>query len=172
MSLKYAVLGLLAESPKYGYEIKRRFEGALGNAWSLSYGQLYPALHDLSALGWVTKKSEPGKKAAEKNIYSMTDKGKKKLEEWLLKPVRTIYKVKDELTLRLMFFGKLSPEAVREYLAAHQKRTILQKESFQLTLETLKDGMDCYLQAIIEKGIIHLEAENQWLQDVIDKISP
>ena len=31
MSLKFALLGLLSEQPKYGYEIKRRFDGALGN---------------------------------------------------------------------------------------------------------------------------------------------
>jgi PadR family transcriptional regulator AphA len=64
MSLKYALLGLLAERPKYGYEIKRGFEGALGNVWSMSYGQLYPTLRRLSELNWVTKKTEPGKKAA------------------------------------------------------------------------------------------------------------
>ena len=51
MSLKFALLGLLAESPKYGYEIKRRFEGALGNVWSVSYGQLYPTLRRLAELG-------------------------------------------------------------------------------------------------------------------------
>ena len=62
---KTTLLGLLAESPKYGYEIKRQFEGALGNVWSVSYGQLYPTLRRLSELGWVTKKTEPGKKAAE-----------------------------------------------------------------------------------------------------------
>ena len=109
MSLKYALLGLLAESPKYGYELKRRFEGALGNVWSVSYGQLYPTLHRLSEMGWLTKKTEPGKKAAEKNIYSITEKGRRKLDEWLLKPMRSSYKVKDEFTLRFLFFGKLSP---------------------------------------------------------------
>ena len=109
MSLKFALLGLLAESPKYGYEIKRRFEGALGNVWSVSYGQLYPTLRRLSEQGWVTKKTEPGKKAAEKNIYSITEKGRKKLDEWLLKPLRSTYRVKDEFTLRFLFFNKLAP---------------------------------------------------------------
>ncbi len=89
MSLKFALLGLLAESPKYGYEIKRRFEGAIGNVWSVSYGQLYPTLRRLAELGYVTKKTEPGKKAADKNIYSITEKGRKKIDEWLLKPLRT-----------------------------------------------------------------------------------
>ena len=170
MSLKFALLGLLAESPKYGYEIKRQFEGALGNVWSVSYGQLYPTLRRLSELGWVTKKTEPGKKAAEKNIYSITEKGRKKLDEWLLKPLRTTYKVKDEFTLRFLFFSKLSPDNVLEYLRVQQKKTVLQKESFQRTLVSLRSEIDYFLQAIIRKGIIHLEAENQWLEEVMEDI--
>jgi PadR family transcriptional regulator, regulatory protein AphA len=170
MSLKFALLGLLAESPKYGYEIKRRFDGALGNVWSVSYGQLYPTLRRLSELGWVTKKTEPGKKAAEKNIYSITEKGRKKLDEWLLKPLRHTYKVKDEFTLRFLFFSKLSADNVLDYLKVQQKKTVLQRESFQRTLVSLRDEIDYFLQAIIRKGIIHLEAENQWLEEVIDDI--
>ena len=170
MSLKFALLGLLAEKPKYGYEIKRQFEGALGNVWSVSYGQLYPTLRLLSELGWVTKKTEPGKKAAEKNIYSITEKGRKKLDEWLLKPLRSTYRVKDEFTLRFLFFNKLSPDNVLDYLRVQQKKTVLQKESFQRTLVSLRDEIDFFMQAIIRKGIIHLEAENQWLEEVMDDI--
>lgn len=170
MSLKYALLGLLAESPKYGYEIKRRFEGALGNVWSVSYGQLYPTLRRLSELGWVTKKTEPGKKAAEKNIYSITEKGRRKLDEWLLKPLRSSYRVKDEFTLRFLFFSKLSAENVLDYLKVQQEKTVLQKESFQRTLASLRDEIDYFLQAIIRKGIVHLEAETQWLDEVMSDI--
>lgn len=170
MSLKYALLGLLAESPKYGYEIKRRFEGALGNVWSVSYGQLYPTLRRLSEQGWVTKKTEPGKKAAEKNIYSISEKGRKKLDEWLLKPLRTTYKVKDEFTLRFLFFSKLPRDTVLEYLKAQQKKIVMQRDSFQRTLVSLREEIDFFLLAIIRKGIIHLEAENQWLEEVINDI--
>jgi len=170
MSLKFALLGLLAEGPKYGYEIKQEFEGALGNVWSVSYGQLYPTLRRLSELEWVTKRTAPGKKAAEKNIYSITPKGKKKLDEWLLKPLRSNYKVKDEFTLKFLFFDKLPKDKVVEYLRNQQKKTILQKESFQRALLSIQDGLSFYLQAIIRKGIIHLEAENQWLEEVVSEL--
>ena len=170
MSLKFALLGLLAENPKYGYEIKRQFEGALGNVWSVSYGQLYPTLRWLSELGWVTKKTEPGKKAAEKNIYSITEKGRKKLDEWLLKPVRTAYRLKDEFTLRFLFFSKLTPAHVLAYLGEHQRKTALQRETFQKTLESLQGSMDFFLQGIIRKGIVHLDAESRWLEEVMEEI--
>jgi len=167
MSLKYALLGLLAEAPRYGYEIKQNFEGALGNVWSVSYGQLYPTLRRLSEQGWVTKKTAPGKKAAEKNIYSITSQGKKMLDDWLLRPLRSSYKVKDEFTLKFLFFNKLPKRKVLDYLRKQQKKTVLQRENFQRTLVSIRDEIDFYLQAIIRKGIIHLEAENQWLEEVI-----
>ena len=170
MSLKYALIGLLAENPKYGYEIKQQFEGALGNVWSVSYGQLYPTLRHLSEVGWVTKKTAPGKKAAEKNIYSITAKGKKRLDEWLLKPLRTNYRVKDEFTLKFLFFDKVPKEKVLDYLKSQQKKTIMQKENFQRTLVSIREEINFFLQAIIRKGIIHLEAENQWLEEVINDL--
>ncbi len=171
MSLKFALLGLLSEQPKYGYEIKQQFEGSLGNVWSVSYGQLYPTLRRLSELGWVTKKTAPGKKAAEKNIYSITSKGRKRLDDWLLKPLRSSYKVKDEFTLKFLFFDKLPKERVLEYLRLQQEKTVMQKESFQRTLVAIGEELNFYLQAIIRKGIIHLEAENQWLEEVIGALS-
>jgi hypothetical protein len=87
-----------------------------------------------------------------------------------LKPLRSTYKVKDEFTLRFLFFGKVSPENVLEYLTAQQKKTAEQKENFQRSLISLRDEIDYYPQAIIRKGIIHLEAETQWLAEVIDDI--
>ena len=65
-----------------GCEIKRRFEGALGNVWSVSCGQPYPRL-------------------------------------------------------RFLFFSKLAPDKSLESLKVQQKRTVLQKESFQKTLVSL-----------------------------------
>jgi len=170
MSLKYALLGLLAESPKYGYEIKQEFEGSLGNVWSVSYGQLYPTLRRLSEVGWVTKQTAPGKKAAEKNIYSITPKGKQRLDDWLLRPLRSSYKVKDEFTLKFLFFDKLPRDKVLEYLKAQQKKTVMQKENFQRTLVSIREELNFFLQAIIRKGIIHLEAEIQWLEEVVNAL--
>ena len=170
MSLKYALLGFLAESPKYGYEIKQKFEGALGNVWSVSYGQLYPTLRRLSELEWVTKKTAPGKKAAEKNIYSLTPKGRKKLDEWLLRPLRSNYKVKDEFTLKFLFFNKLPREVVLEYLRSQLGRTAEQRDGFQRALDSTRGELDFFLQAIIRKGIVHLEAEIRWLEGVVGEL--
>ena len=45
--LELAVLGLLAEQPLHGYELKRRLSETLGPLWGISFGSLYPALRRL-----------------------------------------------------------------------------------------------------------------------------
>ena len=78
--------------------------------------------------------------------------------------------MKDEFTLRFLFFSKLAPGKVREYLCAQREKTLQQKEGFERTLASLRGEMDYYLQAIIRKGILHLEAEVRWLDEVTGEL--
>jgi len=41
MSLKFGVLGLLADHPLHGYQIKQHFEELLGGTWDLNIGSVY-----------------------------------------------------------------------------------------------------------------------------------
>ena len=47
MSLRHAMLGLLTLAPSNGYELTRRFDQSLRNAWHASHSQIYPELAKL-----------------------------------------------------------------------------------------------------------------------------
>jgi len=51
--LELAVLGLLKEQPRHGYELKKRLGESLGFLWGVSYGSLYPALRRLEREGAI-----------------------------------------------------------------------------------------------------------------------
>ena len=51
--LELAVLGLLAEQPLHGYELKKRLSETLGPLWGISFGSLYPALRRLERSGAI-----------------------------------------------------------------------------------------------------------------------
>ena len=53
MSVKYAVLGLLAQRRGYGYDLVQRFEEQVGPAWQLNAGAIYVALDKLEQEGLV-----------------------------------------------------------------------------------------------------------------------
>jgi DNA-binding PadR family transcriptional regulator len=74
--LKYVILDLLQERPAHGYELIRALEERFRGFYSPSPGSVYPTLQLLEDLGYVRSDQQNGKK-----VYSITDEGRKFLEE-------------------------------------------------------------------------------------------
>lgn len=53
MSLRHAVLGLLAESPASGYDLMKMFNASLANVWPATQSQVYGELTKLTTAGLV-----------------------------------------------------------------------------------------------------------------------
>jgi DNA-binding PadR family transcriptional regulator len=75
--LKYALLGLLEEHPKHGYEMIKDMENRSGGFYSPSAGAIYPTLQLLEDRGWVSVEVVEGKK-----IYTISDSGRQALSEY------------------------------------------------------------------------------------------
>jgi DNA-binding PadR family transcriptional regulator len=74
--LKYVILDLLQDRPAHGYEVIRALEERFRGFYSPSPGSVYPTLQLLEDLGYVRSDQQNGKK-----VYSITDEGRKFLEE-------------------------------------------------------------------------------------------
>ena len=74
--LKYVILDLIRDKPRYGYEIIRALEERSFGFYKPSPGAVYPTLQMLEELGYVTLSEQDGKK-----VYSITEEGIKFLEE-------------------------------------------------------------------------------------------
>ena len=74
--LKYALLDLLKERPKHGYELIKELEEKSGGFYTPSAGAVYPTLQMLEDREWLTSSTVEGKK-----VYSLTDTGRAALEE-------------------------------------------------------------------------------------------
>src|ERR1700694_5643613 len=81
VSLKFGVLGLLAEEPLHGYEVKNRFEAMLGGTWEVNIGQIYTTLQRLERDGLVRPVGKRGDRG--KLLYELLPEGKKALDQWL-----------------------------------------------------------------------------------------
>src|SRR5215475_8975883 len=74
--LRLIALALIAEQPRYGYEIIKLLEDKTAGWYSPSPGIVYPTLTYLEEAGYVTATDEGAKK-----LYTITDEGKAHLEE-------------------------------------------------------------------------------------------
>lgn len=75
--IAYLVLELLAERPRYGYEILKEITEISGGHWEPSYGSVYPILYKFEDEGWaerIEREDEPDRK-----YFELTDAGREEL---------------------------------------------------------------------------------------------
>jgi len=73
--VRIAILSLLSEGPKHGYELMKALEERSGGAYKVSAGTMYPALSQLEDEGMIVSEQKDGRR-----VYRLTDLGKKELD--------------------------------------------------------------------------------------------
>lgn len=121
MSLKFALLGLVALRPRSGYDIKRVVDRSIFYIWNVTATQIYNALRALRDEGLITSESVPQQGKPDKQIHTITDKGREVLEAFANEPIRE-ETVRDKVLLRI-FFGNFADTArIEEELTAYLQR--------------------------------------------------
>jgi DNA-binding PadR family transcriptional regulator len=114
MSLRYALLGLLAEGPASGYELTQRFGEGIGSfAWTAGHSQIYPELARLVADGLVEVVAEGPRGRRD---HALTDPGREALRTWLMGPRTGSRTVRSEFVLRLFLLSTLDAADASEVL--------------------------------------------------------
>jgi DNA-binding PadR family transcriptional regulator len=171
MSLKYAILGLLEEEPRYGYEIKQRFEQTMGELWPVSYGQLYPTLKRLASERLVTVQTVQGKKAVDKHVYSITSEGKKAFSFWLSgknKKIQT--SIKDEFSLSLFFLDRMDDGDLSISVERLHEKSLIRLASIRKNHKCLEHDIPVYRKLLVRKMELFMEAEETWLRELKEQI--
>ncbi len=167
MSVKYAMLGILAEKDLHGYELKSSFDEKVGDFWSLNYGQIYSTLDRLEKEDLVTHDRQTQDKRPDKKIYSITPKGKKELGEWLSAPVSKVRALRDEFFIKLVFMDKRNPGPVLELI--EKQKTLYLKQMNRLTHQKValkkqpKKHDTLTTELLMDAGLFHAEADIKWL---------
>jgi len=74
--IKYVILDLIKDKPRYGYEIIRALEERSHGFYTPSPGVVYPTLQMLEEMGYVNAAERDGKK-----VYTITGEGLQFLDE-------------------------------------------------------------------------------------------
>lgn len=75
------VLAILAEGESYGYSILKRVRELSGGDLEWTDGMLYPLLHRLLRLGYVTTEWRTPPEGRRRRYYAITDEGRAALAE-------------------------------------------------------------------------------------------
>jgi DNA-binding PadR family transcriptional regulator len=167
--IHHAVLGLLAEGPSYGYELKNSFEEALGPGWGdLNIGHVYQVLDRLTRDRLVTKRLLPQIDRPDRHVYRQTPEGREELREWLAEPSVRQSGYRDDSFLKLFVASRRGGSALREVLR-------IQRESYLRELATLMKlrkarAAEPLVQLLIDAAVLHTKAGLRITESPEDKI--
>lgn len=170
---KYALLGILTIKPMSGYDIKKMIDSSISHFWSESFGQLYPALKQMVSENLLTTFEEiNGKKP--KIIYTITEKGKLVLKEWLaISPDKEQIRIEPLLKI---FFGynttiEITENHITELKINFQQKLIVLKEIVR-NMEVYKTPTNEYIFPLLtaQYGIYTYEANLKWCNYALDML--
>jgi DNA-binding PadR family transcriptional regulator len=168
MSVRNALLGLLAQQPRHGYELHAAFEAVVGGQhnWDVKPAQIYTTLARLESSGLVRQEAVEQDGGPEKRIYAITGNGLAELHHWFERGVELGHG-RDEFFVKLMLSlvtGQIDP-----YRVMQRQRALLYQELHATTLR--RNSADPHQELaqifLLDKAIMHLEADLRWL-DMIE----
>ena len=77
MSIRYALLALLSDGPKHGFQLAHDFEAGTGEMWPLNTGQVYTTLQRLERDGLVDADDDA---EGPQNVFHLTEAGRVQLD--------------------------------------------------------------------------------------------
>jgi len=167
MSVRNALLGLLAQRPRHGYELHAAFEAMMGGMqnWDVKPAQIYTTLARLEESGLVDEEPVDGDEP-DKRVYVLTDAGRVALADWFTSGVEAELQ-RDEFYLKLML--SLATGEVDPYRVIHAQRSVLYTDLHAVTKQRNQANPRLALAQILlmDKVIMHLEADLRWL-DIVE----
>ncbi len=142
MSLRYALLALLARESLTGYDLTKRFDSTIGFFWSARHSQIYPELAKLTGDGLVTFELVPQNGKPDKKVYTITSDGHHALQDWVSQDTER-RSVKDPLLMRIWTVGLIDPKiALRHLKEADEAYTRRGEFLKQMTEEAQRTGIN------------------------------
>jgi DNA-binding PadR family transcriptional regulator len=143
--LELAVLGLLHRTPMHGYELRKQLTSVLGLFRALSYGSLYPCLHELLAAGLIAEEHDEAEPAR------TTAAGRPRPGRRALKVYRLTAEGKERLRI----------------LEGRRSRLEERMESIRAALTRTRERVDSYTLELHRHGLESVEREVRWLNELI-----
>jgi DNA-binding PadR family transcriptional regulator len=169
LSVRHGLLALLAEGPRYGYQLRAEFEARTGATWPLNVGQVYTTLARLERDGMV----EPAAGGEPSQVhYRITGAGREAVDAWFSSPVERSLPPRDELAIKLALAVTVPGVDVPRLVQRQRTATVTALRDYTRMRERAGDGRagggeggagDLAWLLVIDSLIFAAEAEIRWL---------
>jgi DNA-binding PadR family transcriptional regulator len=161
MSVRYALLALLSEGPKYGLQLRQEFEARTGEVWPLNVGQVYTTLQRLDRDGLIESDS-PAEEDSPQKGFRITKAGEEELAVWLRTPPDLSSPPRDALVIKVLIAGRLPGVDVHEVVQVHRRHLVELMQQWTRLKEAAAEH-DLGLALAIDAELFRLDSVMRWL---------
>jgi len=161
------LLGLLKESPKHGYEIKKKIKEILSLFVGVDLKSIYYPLHILEKKGLVTKKISKAGRRPQRSVYALTLKGESRFNQVLTRSLLNFKRPQFSLDLSLYFLNYMKPDIVKRRLRARMLVLASLSKSLRQMVNSLGKKKPASLAYILEHDLQMVETEYKFLLRLI-----
>ena len=170
MSIRHALLALLSEGPKYGFQLRQEFEARTGEAWPLNVGQVYTTLQRLERDGLVVSDDDAEAEAeGPQKRFRVTGDGEAELTTWLRTPPDMSAPPRDELIIKVLVALHLPGVDVADMLQSHRRYLVSLMQQYTRVKEGAGDG-ELSVVLVVDAELFRLDAVIRWLDTVDGRI--
>lgn len=160
MSIRHALLALLSEGPKYGFQLRQEFEARTGDVWPLNVGQVYTTLQRLERDGLVESDDASGN--GPQKGFRITTAGEGELSEWLRTPPDMSSPPRDELVIKVLVALRVPGIDVRDVVQGHRRYLVEMMQQYTRLKEDASEG-DVGLALVVDAELFRIDAVIRWL---------
>lgn len=165
------ILGILRNKPRTGYEINDILQNQISYFYDGTYGMIYPTLKKLEKEGKVKRETVIQEDKPNKNIFSITDKGREELRKYL-ESDKFEEVFKSDFLMKL-FFGDdyLSKQKVIELIKSEIKVKEDQIKRLEDSLEHWEvQGINNLQKITVGYGLTEYRAVVKYLKEQLKKL--
>lgn len=148
----YLVLGLVAQfGPCTPYDLKQHVQRSIGYFWHFPHSQLYAEPERLAREGLLEEEQEA--RGRRRRVFSITERGREAIREWLAAPVDEPTELRD-LGLLQLFFGGLAEREQVLVLARTQRRAHTRRlAEYEALWDAVSDEPEVHSVATLQLGL-------------------
>jgi len=166
MSVSRVLLGILAEGPAHGYDLKHAHDRRFPGAKPLAFGQVYAALAKLEKDHLVEVVERAREAGPDRMTYAITDTGREALAGWLSSTEPAGPYSADDLVRKTVTALRLGRDAAG-YLTTQRKVHLAAMKGL-LDLQTASDEVAARI--VIDHAVEHLDADLRWLETAAARV--
>jgi DNA-binding PadR family transcriptional regulator len=166
MSVRYGLLGLLAQNARHGYELHAAFEAVMGGEenWDVKPAQIYSTLTRLLDAGLIAEESDSND-GPDRRVYAISAKGRRALADWFDTPVEREHQ-RDEVFAKLMLAVATKEGNPRKVIQIQRAKLYQDLHTLTVKRGQTDPKNDLAHLLLLDSAVMHIEADLHWLDMV------